>query len=173
MSKKLAIIAAGAALVMAGPAFAQGRGNNGSNGTQTREQARQSSQGPDRASTRGQERSNENSVLQGSSRSGGQTMRDRRRQNSQGAANASDRGRAQANQNSAIAGVQPGMMVHDRGDRMVGTVSEVRRSPTGVVIAIVVVLQVQINGSNVVTLPAGSFTVINNVVVVNQINISR
>jgi hypothetical protein len=41
------------------------------------------------------------------------------------------------------------------------------------VIAIVVVLQVQINGSNVVTLPAGSFTVINNVVVVNQVNISR
>jgi hypothetical protein len=61
------------------------------------------------------------------------------------------------------------MMVHDRNNKMIGRVKEVRRSSTGVIIAIVIVLQVQINGSTTVTLPAGSFTVIAGVVIVASI----
>ena len=159
----MAMAAASLAMVATGPALAQ------QTGKQTRTEARQNSQGPANANPQGVQRSNENSVL-----NGGSSMQDRdsmRRQNSQGRNNASDRGRERANQNSAIATPQPGMMVHDRSDRMVGTVREVRRSPTGVLVAIVVVLVVQVNGSNVVTLPAGSFTIVNNIIVVNNINI--
>ena len=166
MRTKFITMAVASAAMLATPALAQQQDRGGN-----REQARQNSQGPSNANRQGIERSNENSVLNG----GGSTMQDRpsmRRQNSQGRTNASERGRERANQNSAIATPQPGMMVHDRNDRMVGTVREVKRSQTGVVIAIVVVLVVQVNGSNVVTLPAGSFTIVNNIIVVNNINLN-
>jgi hypothetical protein len=171
MRKTFIMLAAGAAMA-AGPALAQ----DSNNGRQNREQARQSSQGPSNADQRGVRRSNENSVLNG----GQSGMRNRnsmeqpsmRRQNSQGRANANERARERANQNSAVANVQPGMMVHDRNNRMVGRVRDVRRAPDGTIIAIVVVVVVQVSGSNVVTLPAGSFTVVNNVVIVNNINLN-
>jgi hypothetical protein len=165
MRKTILMLAATATMGLAAPAFAQ----DSNNGRQTREQARQNSQGPANANRRGVERSNENSVLNGGQSGGGQDMQSQRRQNSQGRANASERGRERANQNSAIADVQPGMMVHDRNNKMIGRVKEVRRSSTGVIIAIVIVLQVQINGSTTVTLPAGSFTVIAGVVIVASI----
>lgn len=152
--------AASAALLVSGPVLAQQ-----SNGKQTREQARQKSQGPDNASDRGIEQSNENSVLKGT---GGNDMRsrDKMRGNSQGRDNASDRGRMKANQNSAISS---GMMVHDRNGKMLGRVKEVKRAPDGTVIAIIVVLVVQINGSSIITLTPGSFTIINNIIVTIQI----
>ena len=92
-------------------------------------------------------------------------MRDKARQNSQGPANASDRGRDRANQNSAIANVQPGMMVHDRSGKMLGKVREVRRSPDGTIIAIIVVLVVQINGTTQITLTPGQFTIVAGVII--------
>lgn len=159
--------AAGLSLVASGPAFAQQ-----SNGQQTREQARQNSQGPANADKRGIKRSNENSVLKGgqSGHQGhGTQMRDKARQNSQGSANASQRGRERANQNSAIANVQPGMMVHDRNGNMLGKVREVRRAPDGTIIAIIVVLVVQINGSNIVELSPAALSIVNNVLVTTQI----
>jgi hypothetical protein len=115
--------AAAAALMLSGAGFSQ----QTSNGKQTREQARQNSQGPANANARGIERSNENSVLKGN--------------------------------------VQPGMMVHDKKGKMIGRVKEVRTSPTGVVVAIVVVLVVQINGTSQITLTPGSFTIVNNIIV--------
>jgi sporulation protein YlmC with PRC-barrel domain len=165
MSKKLLTIAAGAAMLIAGPALAQNR----SNGQQNREQARQNSQGPANADQRGVRRSNENSVLHDGMDHSGHDMQDTRRQNSQGAANASDRARERANANSAV---RQGMEVRDERGRRVGQVRDVRRAPDGTVIAIVVVLVVQINNTSVVTLPAGSFTIINNVVVVANINVN-
>ncbi|HZG47375.1 MAG TPA: hypothetical protein VEZ41_14080 [Allosphingosinicella sp.] len=164
MTKLFLTAAAAAALVVSGPLAAQQR----SNGQQTREQARQNSQGPANANPRGVERSNENSVLNGTGGSQQERMNQRRR-NSQGSSNANERARERANQNSAIANVQPGMMVHDRNNRMIGRVTDVRRSSTGVIIAIVVALTVQINGSNTITLPTGSFTVVAGVVIVTTI----
>jgi hypothetical protein len=52
---------------------------------------------------------------------------------------------------------------------MLGRVKEVRRSPDGVIIAIIVVLVVQINGSTQITLTPGSFTIIGGVLVTTQI----
>jgi hypothetical protein len=144
-----------------GPAFAQQ-----TNGKQTREEARQNSQGPANANQRGIERSNENSVLKGG-QSGGTDM-NRKRGNSQGSANASDRARERASQNSAV---QAGMMVHDKNGKMIGRVKEVRKSTTGVVIAIVVVLVVQINGTSQITLTPGSFTIVNNIIVALNITL--
>ena len=159
-----ALAAASVAMAMTAPALAQQNGQN------SRTQARQNSQGPANASQRGVEQSNENSVLKGSGQSGGnQDMRDGARQNSQGRANASDRGRERANQNSALANIQPGTMVHDRNGKMLGTVREIKRSPTGAIILVVVVLQVQINGTNVVQLSPSSLTFINNILVTTQI----
>jgi glucose/arabinose dehydrogenase len=149
--------AASAALLLSGPAFAQQN-----NGKQTREQARKNSQGPSNANQRGIERSNENSVLNGGQSGGGDTqMRDRRR-NSQGSANASDRAGMRANQNSAVS---EGMMVHDKNNKMIGRVKDVKRAPDGTVIAIVVVLVVAINGTTQITLTPGQFTIIANVIV--------
>jgi hypothetical protein len=144
------------AMAATGPVLAQQQ----TGGKQTREEARKNSQGPANANERGIERSNENSVLKGG-QSGGTDM-NKKRGNSQGSANASDRARERANQNSAV---QAGMMVHDKSGKMIGKVKEVKRSPTGVVIAIVVVLVVQINGTTQITLTPGSFTIINNIVV--------
>ncbi|MDP8913679.1 MAG: hypothetical protein M3N39_08915 [Pseudomonadota bacterium] len=157
--------AAGLSLAVSGPAFAQQ-----SNGKQTREQARQSSQGPDNANERGVRRSNENSVLKGgqSGQEGkGTQMREKARKNGQGP-NASERGRERANQNSAI-NVQPGMMVHDQNGKMLGKVREVRRSADGTIIAIIVVLVVQINGSNIIELSPELLSIVNNVLVTTQI----
>ena len=155
------IISAAASLSLAlSPAVAQ----QTSNGKQTREQARQNSQGPANANKRGVQQSNENSVLKGGQsggNNGGDQMRNKRG-NSQGSANASPRARERANQNSAV---QSGMMVHDKTGKMIGRVKEVRKSPTGVVIAIVVVLVVQINGSTMITLTPGSFQIVNNIIV--------
>ena len=148
--------AAVSALILSAPAFAQQQ----SNGQQTREQARQNSQGPANANQRGIDRSNENSVLKGG-QSGGDQMR-KKRGNSQGSANASDRGRERANQNSAV---QEGMMVHDKGGKMLGRVKEVKRGADGTIIAIIVVLVVQINGSTEITLTPGQFQIIAGVVV--------
>ena len=100
----------------------------------------------------------------------GHDNRAKARQKSQGPHNASERGIERANENSVLHGARAGMEVRDRNGRRVGQVREVRRAPDGTVIAIVVVLVVAINGSNVITLPAGSFTIINNIVVINQIN---
>jgi hypothetical protein len=147
---------AGISMAATGPVLAQQQ----TGGKQTREEARKNSQGPANANERGIERSNENSVLKGG-QSGGTDM-NKKRGNSQGSANASDRARERANQNSAV---QAGMMVHDKSGKMIGKVKEVKRSPTGVVIAIVVVLVVQINGSTQITLTPGSFTIINNIIV--------
>ena len=169
MKTNLVAMAAASVAMMATPALAQQNGN----GQTTRTQARQSSQGPANANSRGVERSNENSVLKGSGQTGGgdrdKQMRDDKRSNSQGRANASDRGRERANQNSALANIQPGMMVHDRNGNMLGKVQEVRRSPTGVVLLVIVVLQVQINGSNVVQLSPSSLSLVNNILVTTQI----
>ncbi len=156
------MLAAGAAMAFSGSAVAQDN-----NGRQNREQARQNSQGPANANTRGREQSNQNSVLHDGMDHSGHNMQDgqsMRRQNSQGRANANERAQERANQNSAV---REGMEARDRNGRRVGQVREVRRSPDGVVIAIVVVLVIQINGSSVVTLPPGSFTIINNIVVIN------
>jgi hypothetical protein len=165
MSRKLLTIAAGAAMAIAAPAFAQ----DGNNGRQNREQARQNSQGPANADQRGAQRSNENSVLHGGTDHSGHDMQDMRRQNSQGSQNASPRARERANANSAV---QAGMEVRDQRGRRLGQVRDVRRAPDGTVIAIVVVVVVQINNTNVITLPAGSFTIVNNVVVVTNINVN-
>ncbi len=178
MSKHLLLLAAGAAMAASAPLAAQDTTSN-------RDQARQNSQGPANANQRGVDRSNQNSVLRGTtSRNGEGTrtttreqtdMQDRqmdRRQNSQGAANASDRARERANSNSAVAQAEQGMEVRDRNGRRVGQVREIRRDQSGTVIAIVVVLVVQVNGTNTVTLPAGSFTIINNVVVINNLNVT-
>jgi hypothetical protein len=157
MRKSLFMMAAAsAAMAMTGPAFAQ----QTSNGKQTREEARQNSQGPSNANKRGVERSNENSVLKGGQSSGGTEMR--KRGNSQGSTNGSDRARERANMNSAV---QAGMMVHDKNGKMLGKVKEVKRAPDGTVIAIVVVLIVQINGSTQITLTPGQFQIIAGVVV--------
>jgi hypothetical protein len=94
---------------------------------------------------------------------------DMRRQNSQGAANASDRARERANPNSAVS---QGMEVRDRSNRRIGEVQEVRRSSSGTITAIVVALVTQVNNSNTITLPAGSFTIINNVVVINNLTVN-
>ncbi len=156
--------AAGLSLAASGPAFAA---QQASNGKQTREQARQNSQGPANANQRGIQQSNENSVLKGTGgQTGGDKMRNKRG-NSQGSANASDRARERANQNSAV---QSGMMVHDKNGKMIGRVTEVRKSPTGVIIAIVVVLVVQINGSTTITLTPGQFQIVKNIIV--AINLS-
>lgn len=185
-TKIITMAAASAALIVSTPLLAQQQ-----NGGGNREQARSSSQGPANANQRGRQQADRNSVLRGGQSGGGmdhrghnmqdhrghtmqdgQSMRDgrsMRRQNSQGRDNAFDRARQQANANSAIA---QGMEVRDRSGRRLGQVREVVRSPQGVVTAIVVVVVVQVNGTNMVTLPAGSFTIVNNVVVVNNINLS-
>ncbi len=157
---KYGVITAAAAslsMIVSGPLAAQ----QASNGKQTREQARQNSQGPANANERGIERSNENSVLKGGQSGGTDTQR--QRGNSQGAANASDRARERANQNSAV---QAGMMVHDKNGKMIGRVKEVKRAPDGTIIAIIVVLVVQINGSTLITLTPGQFTIVAGVIVV-------
>ena len=155
-------VAASAALLVSGPLLAQ----QGNNGKQNREQARQKSQGPDNANQRGVKRSNENSVLKGG-KNGGDDMRNKRG-NSQ-AGNASDRARERANKNSAVQNVQPGMMVHDRNGKMLGRVKEVTRAPDGTIIAIVVILIVQINGYTQITLQPGQFAFVNGVIVVSGI----
>ena len=169
MGKKLLMIAAGVSMGVAAPAFAQ----DGNNGRQTREQARQNSQGPANANPRGVQNSNQNSVLHDgqSQNHSGHNMQNGQmgHQNSQGSQNASDRARERANPNSAV---QQGMEVRDRNGRRVGQVREVNRAPNGTIIAIVVVLVVQVNATNVITLPAGSFTVVNNVVVITNINLN-
>ncbi len=169
----LAMAAASVALVMTAPVAAQ----KSSNGKETRTEARQKSQGPANANSRGIEQSNENSVLKGtgSGQSGGKDRTkdmksgDQMRGNSQGRANASDRGRERANQNSALAAVQPGMMVHDRNGNMLGKVKEVKRGANGVIIVVVVILNVTINGTNIVQLSPSSLTIINNILVTTQI----
>lgn len=176
MKTNILAMAAASVAMMATPALAQ---KNGS-GKDRRTEARQGSQGPANANSRGVEQSNENSVLKGSGQSGGnqsggkdrdKDMRsgDGMRSNSQGRANASDRGRERANQNSALGAVQPGMMVHDRNGNMLGKVKEVKRSPDGVIIVVVVILNVTINGTNIVQLSPSSLTFINNILVTTQI----
>lgn len=155
-------LAASAALLVSGPLLAQ----QGNQGKQTREQARQKSQGPANANQRGVERSNENSVLK-RGQSGGDEMRNKRG-NSQ-AGNASDRARERANQKSAVQNVQPGMMVHDRNGKMLGRVKEVRRAPDGTIIAIIVILIVQIDGNAQITLQPGQFTIVDGHIVVSGI----
>ena len=162
MKYSVIMMAAASAAMVSAPVLAQQ-----SNGKQTREEARKNSQGPANANQRGIQQSNENSVLKGTGgQTGGDKMRNKRG-NSQGSANASDRARERANQNSAV---QSGMMVHDKNGKMIGRVKEVKRSPQGVVIAIIVVLVVQINGSTTITLTPGSFTIVNNIII--AINIS-
>ncbi len=156
---KYGVITAAAAslsMIVSGPLAAQ----QASNGKQTREEARKNSQGPANANQRGIQQSNENSVLKGG-QSGGTDMKTKRG-NSQGSANASDRARERANQNSAV---QAGMMVHDKNGKMLGKVKEVKRAPDGTIIAIVVVLIVQINGSSTITLTPGQFQIIAGVIV--------
>ena len=157
--KQITMAAASAAMALSVPAIAQQ-----SNGKQTREQARSKSQGPANANQRGIQQSNENSVLKGGQSGGGQSGGDqmRSRGNSQGSANASPRARERANQNSAV---QAGMMVHDKNNKMIGRVKEVRKAPDGTIIAIVVVLVVQINGSTQITLTPGQFQIIAGVIV--------
>lgn len=162
MARKLITATLASAALIAGsvaPAFASAADQPG---RQNREQARENSRGPDNASNRGVERSNENSVLKGNG--GDQEMQ--RRRNSQGGANASERARERANQNSAVRDIQPGMKVKDRNGRDVGTVKEVRRSPTGVVIAVIVVVVIT---GQVVTLSPATLTVIAGVIVTTQI----
>jgi opacity protein-like surface antigen len=155
--KKFMMAAASAAMI-ASPVLAQ----QASNGQQTREQARKNSQGPANANQRGVERSNENSVLNGGQSDGGGDQQMRRRGNSQGSANASDRGRERANQNSAVS---EGMMVHDKNNKMIGRVKEVKRAPDGTVIAIVIVLVVAINGTTQITLTPGQFQIVAGVII--------
>ena len=168
MKKSIFVSVAASAALLSSPVLAQQQQQQ-SNGEQTREQARKNSQGPANANKRGIERSNENSVLKGGQSGGGQSGggqsgddQMRKRGNSQGSANASPRARERANQNSAV---QAGMMVHDKQGKMIGKVKEVRRSPDGVVIAIVVVLVVQINGSTQITLTPGQFQIVAGVIV--------
>nr|WP_295374065.1 hypothetical protein [uncultured Sphingosinicella sp.] len=98
--------------------------------------------------------------------SNGKQTREQARKNSQGPANANPRGIERSNENSVLKGnVQPGMMVHDKKGKMIGSVKEVRKSPTGVIVAIVVVLVVQIDGTKQITLTPGSFTIVNNIIV--------
>lgn len=156
MKMRAFTMAAASAAMISAPVLAQQ-----SNGQQTREQARQNSQGPANANQRGIERSNENSVLKGG-QSGGDDMQTRRRGRSQGSANASDRAKQRANQNSAV---QVGQMVHDRNNKMIGRVKEVKRAPDGTVIAIVVVLIVQINGVTQITLTPGQFQIVAGVII--------
>ena len=164
MKYSVMMMAAASAAMVSAPVLAQ----QSSNGKQTREEARKNSQGPANANQRGIQQSNENSVLKGTGgQTGGEKMRNKRG-NSQGAANASDRARERANQNSAV---QSGMMVHDKNGKMIGKVKEVRKSPTGVVIAIVVVLVVQINGSTTITLTPGQFTIVNNIIIALNITV--
>jgi hypothetical protein len=221
---------------MSGSALAQDR----TSGQDTREQARQSSQGPANANKRGIERSNKNSVLKGRGQAGqkqsgqgqtgsmqnsqgqtgsmqnsqgqtgsmqnsqgqtgsmqnnqGQTgpMQNNQGQtgpmqnsqdhtghdmqngtmqpgNSQGSQNASPRAQERASENSAV---RQGMEARDASGKRIGEVREVRRSSDGTVIAIVVVLVTQVNNTNVVTIPASSFTIVNNVVVINNVNVN-
>jgi hypothetical protein len=152
-TRDLMMAAACTALISA-PVLAQQ-----SNGQQTRQQARQNSQGPANADQRGIQRSDDNSVLKGGQSSGDEKMR---RGKSQGSANASDRAGERANQNSAV---QAGMMVHDKNNKMIGRVKEVKRAPDGTVIAIVVVLVVVINGTNQITLTPAQFQIIAGVIV--------
>jgi hypothetical protein len=154
----LSMAAATAALALSGPVLAQQQ----SNGKQTREEARKNSQGPENANKRGVQQSNENSVLKGGQSGGDTDMGNKRRGNSQGSTNASDRARERSNQNSAV---QAGMMVHDKNGKMIGEVKEVQKSPQGVVIAIVVVLVVQINGTTQITLTPGQFQIVKNIIV--------
>jgi sporulation protein YlmC with PRC-barrel domain len=165
MRKTFVMLAATAAMGLAAPAFAQ----DSNNGRQNREQARSNNQGQSNANRRAGQRANENSVHHDGMNHGDQDMQRQRRGNSQGAANANERARERANQNSAV---REGMEVRDQRGRRVGQVREVKRAPDGTVIAIVVVLVVQINNTNVITLPAGSFTIINNVVVITNINLN-
>ena len=165
MSKKLLTIAAGAAMAIAAPAFAQ----DSNNGRQNREQARSNNQGQGNANPRAGQRANENSVHHDGMNHGNHDMQRQRRGNSQGSANANERARERANANSAV---HAGMEVRDQRGRRLGQVRDVKRAPNGTIIAIVVVLVVQINNTNVITLPAGSFTIINNVVVITNINLN-
>ena len=153
MKKSALMMAAASATMIAAPVLA----SQASNGKQTREQARQNSQGPANANPRGVQQSNENSVLKG-----GGDSKMRSRGNSQGSANASPRAKERANQNSAV---QAGMMVHDKNNKMIGRVKEVKRAPDGTVIAIIVVLIVQINGVTQITLTPGQFQIIAGVIV--------
>lgn len=146
-------------MALSGVAFAQQ-----SNGEQTRTEARKNSQGPANANERGVEQSNENSVLKGG-QSGGTDMQ-KQRGNSQGSTNASPQARERANQNSAV---QAGMMVQDKDGKTLGKVKEVKRAPDGTVIAIIVVLVVQTNGSTQITLTPGQFTIVAGVIVVTGI----
>ena len=173
MKKSIFVSVAASAALLSSPVLAQQQQQQ-SNGEQTREQARKNSQGPANANKRGIERSNENSVLKGGQSGGGQSGggqsgddqsggdQMRKRGNSQGSANASPRARERANQNSAV---KAGMMVHDQQGKMIGKVKDVRLSPDGVVIAIVVVLVVQINGSTQITLTPGQFQIVAGVIV--------
>ncbi|HZF42520.1 MAG TPA: hypothetical protein VEZ48_03850 [Sphingomonadaceae bacterium] len=168
----MAMAAASLAMAATGPALAQ------QTGKQNRTEARQNSQGPSNAAQRGVQQSNENSVLKGGTQPGGEhdghmKPGDDMRSGSQGRANASDRALSRANQNSALANIQPGMMVHDRNGRMLGKVQEIKRSPTGVVVLVVVVLNITINGSNIVQLSPASLTIINNILVTTQITVPR
>jgi hypothetical protein len=156
MNMRTFMMAAASAAMISAPVLAQ----QASNGKQTREQARQNSQGPANANDRGIERSNENSVLKGGQ--SGDDMQMRKRGNSQGSANASPRAKERASQNSAV---QEGMMVHDKNNKMIGRVKEVKRAPDGTVIAIVVVLIVQINGVTQITLTPGQFQIVAGIIV--------
>jgi hypothetical protein len=159
MKMRAILMAAASAALATSPALAQ----QTNTGKQTREQARQNSQGPANANQRGIEQSNENSVLKGGGQSGGgDDMQMRKRGNSQGSANASPRAKQRANENSAV---REGMMVHDKNNKMIGRVKEVKRAPDGTVIAIVVVLIVQINGVTQITLTPGQFQIIAGVIV--------
>ena len=155
MKKSTFMMAVASAALVSAPVLAQ----QSNDGKQTREQARENSNGPDKANERGVEQSNQNSVLKGG-RSGGDQMR--KRGNSQGSAKASDRAGDRANQNSAV---QSGMIVNDRNGKMLGRVKEIRRAPDGTIIAIIVVLVVQINGSTQITLTPGQFQIIAGVIV--------
>ena len=155
MKKSTFMMAVASAALVSAPVLAQ----QSNDGKQTREQARENSKGPEKANERGVEQSNQNSVLKGG-QSGGDQMR--KRGNSQGSAKASDRAGDRANQNSAV---QSGMIVNDRNGKMLGRVKEIRRAPDGTIIAIIVVLVVQINGSTQITLTPGQFQIIAGVIV--------
>lgn len=176
---------AAAALVVSGPLAAQ----DSSKGKQTREQSRQKSKAPDRANSGAVERANENSVLRDGRGNNGQNMqrggdrqeRGRDRQERDGKRDMRDGERSR--DRDARAGertqkqemreaAREGMEVRDRNGRRVGQVRDVRRAPDGSVIAIVVVLVALVGDNNVITLPAGSFTIINNVVVINNLNLN-
>ena len=179
MRKVLLSAVAGAAVIMSGPLAAQsGKGQD------RREQARQNSQGPANANRRGVERSNENSVLhQGHSQRDSDRQRDSQQRKREREMRDTERSRERDMRNrdrmqeretrqEDRARAREGMEVRDRNGRRVGQVREVRRAPDGSVIAIIVVLVVQVNNTNVITLPANSFTIINNVVVINSLNLN-